>query len=65
MSIIQNPRPAIDVDHSVVAEKWPDRHPRSKARVCNICGAEARLYVCGPRCDEHSPAAMRAQAGAS
>lgn len=24
-----------------------------------MCGDEARLYMCGPRCDEHSPAAHR------
>ncbi len=39
--------------------KWPDRHPRSKAQTCVVCGEEARLYVIGPRCDDHSPAAMR------
>lgn len=40
-------------------EKWPDRHPRSKQWNCTACGEEARLYACGARCDEHSPAAMR------
>ncbi len=40
-------------------QKWPDRHPHGKPRTCDLCGAEARLYVCGGRCDEHSPAAMR------
>lgn len=27
------------------------------------CGAPARFYACGWRCDEHSPAAMRAKGG--
>ncbi len=39
--------------------KWPDRHPRSKPRTCDLCGAEARHYTAGNRCDEHSPAVMR------
>ncbi len=53
------PTPTVDT-----IEKWPDRHPRSKPRTCDLCGAEARLYVAGPKCDEHSPSAMR-KAGAS
>ncbi len=43
----------------MTTEKWPDRHPRSKPRTCSICGASSRLYVAGPRCDEHSPSAWR------
>ncbi len=57
--IIPNFRPEIDIDHSRAA-LWPDEHPRSKRRLCQICGKEARLYACGPRCDQHSPRAMRA-----
>lgn len=44
--------------------KWPDRHPRSKPRTCDLCGADARFYPAGSRCDVHSPAALR-KAGAS
>ncbi len=44
--------------------KWPDRHPASKPRTCDICSESARLYVAGSRCDDHSPAAMR-KVGAS
>ncbi len=42
--------------------KWPDRHPRSKPRTCDLCGADARLFTAGNRCDEHAPAAMKAGA---
>jgi len=63
MSSIPNLRPEIDIDHSR-AVKWPDQHPRTKHYTCTTCGDEARPYTCGPRCDQHSPAAMQ-QAGAT
>jgi hypothetical protein len=34
--------------------------PRREAQPCGLCGSQnARPYLCGWRCDEHSPAAMR------
>ncbi len=39
--------------------RWPDQHPRTKPHACVYCDQPARLFPSGPRCDEHSPAAMR------
>lgn len=62
-SAVTLPGPAQPSESILAAPAVRPPTPHQCSAGVTPCGAPARLYACGWRCDEHSPAAMRAKNG--